>query len=675
MTSKTLQILLVEDSPTDALIVQEAMTEATRIKFVVTVAERLADALEQLNKQIFDIVLLDLNLPDSDGFQTFARLREAASAVPTIILSGTANEALAVKAVQAGAQDYLVKGQVSGQLLERAIQYAIERKRTVETQRLLHGQLRQLLDHSPAVLYAWKLDGEKFIPHLISENISALLGFKASEAMGHDWWRCQVHQDDQERAIANIKQTVTNGTSQTQYRFRHKDGSYRWVDDNRRVVLDAAGQPAELVGVWTDITESKQSQETLVQSEERFSSAFEYASIGMALVAPGGKFLKVNRSLCNLVGYSADELLSKRFQEITYLPDLERDTANVKEMISGVIPFYQMEKRYTHKQGHLVWTLLSVSLVRDAQGQPLHFISQIQDITERREAEAELEDTHRRLVETSRRAGMAEVATGVLHNVGNVLNSLNVSTSVVTASVKNSKVSSLVKVVTLLQEHERDLETYLTKDPQGKKLPSFFTDLSEHLLAERAATLKELESLRGNVEHIKEIITMQQKYARVSAIKELVNVRDLVEDSLRINTGSLERHKVELFREFEVVPLINIEKHLVMQILINLVRNAKHACDDSSSTDKKITVRVTKIDDRVRICVSDNGIGIPQENFARIFNHGFTTRKEGHGFGLFSSAQAAKQMHGSLTVHSDGLGQGAAFTLDLPCLTNEEAHE
>jgi signal transduction histidine kinase len=261
---------------------------------------------------------------------------------------------------------------------------------------------------------------------------------------------------------------------------------------------------------------------------------------------------------------------------------------------------------------------------------------------------------------------MAEIATNVLHNVGNVLNSVNVSTGLVVESVKKSKVSRLARVVALLQEHAPDLGEFITHDTKGKQLPFYLAQLSEQLLADQAALVGELDSLRRNVEHIKEIVAMQQSYATFGGVKEMINVVNLVEDSLRISEGALSRHCVEVVREFDTVPSLNVEKHKILQILVNLLRNAKHACQDSDRADKRLTVRVTNGEGRVKISVIDNGVGIPPENLTRIFNHGFTTRKDGHGFGLHSGALAAKEMGGSLTAHSDGPGQGATFTLELP---------
>jgi len=297
------------------------------------------------------------------------------------------------------------------------------------------------------------------------------------------------------------------------------------------------------------------------------------------------------------------------------------------------------------------------------------------EIEARNRMQLEIEKIHRQLLETSRQAGMSEVATNVLHNVGNVLNSVNVSASLVVDSVKKSKAASLAKVVAMIQEHAHDLGRFITSDPKGKQLPAYLAQLSEHLLADQKATVKELDLLVKNIEHIKEIVTMQQSYAKVSGVKEIISLRELVEDSLRLNAGALDRHGVEIVREFADVPPVNLDKHQVLQVLVNLIRNAKHACQDSERADKRLTVRVANGDGRIKISVSDNGVGIPPENLTRIFNHGFTTRKDGHGFGLHSGALAAKEMGGALTAHSGGTGQGATFTLELPCDTNGGAHE
>jgi signal transduction histidine kinase len=191
--------------------------------------------------------------------------------------------------------------------------------------------------------------------------------------------------------------------------------------------------------------------------------------------------------------------------------------------------------------------------------------------------------------------------------------------------------------------------------------------LAEHLASEQAGALEELAGLEKNIDHIKDIVAMQQSYAKVSGMTQKINVLDLVEDALRMNDRALIRHDVKLVREYDTPgPEITVDKHKVMQILINLVRNAKYACDDSGRPEKRLVARVAQTPGTVKISIIDNGVGIPPENLTRIFNHGFTTRKNGHGFGLHSGALSAREMGGALVVQSEGLGKGATFTLELP---------
>jgi signal transduction histidine kinase len=289
-------------------------------------------------------------------------------------------------------------------------------------------------------------------------------------------------------------------------------------------------------------------------------------------------------------------------------------------------------------------------------------------ITRRMNADAEaLDRAQHELVDTARRAGMAEIATGVLHNVGNVLNSVNVSASLVAESVRKSKVGNVERVARMLSDNEAKLGEFLTNDPKGRQVPAFLKTLAGHLQEEQARMLKELDSLGQSVEHVKTIIAMQQNYAKVTGIHETMSVVDVVEDALRLNAISFTRHEIRVRREFEARPTATLERHKVMQILVNLLTNAKHALDKPEVKDKTLTVRVAlNGNETVRISVVDTGSGISPESMARLFQHGFTTKPQGHGFGLHHGALAAKEMGGSLTAHSDGEGKGATFTLEIP---------
>jgi PAS domain S-box-containing protein len=292
------------------------------------------------------------------------------------------------------------------------------------------------------------------------------------------------------------------------------------------------------------------------------------------------------------------------------------------------------------------------------------------NITKRKIAETKLEEMHKLLIGASRQAGMAEIANNVLHNVGNVLNSVNVSAGLIGDKVRDSKTQGLARVVQLMNDHAAALGAFLTSDERGKVLPGYLNKLVVALAAEKRSIAEELHSLTKNIDHIKDIVATQQSYSGATSVIESVQIEDLMEDALRMNVASMARHQVTVIREFADIPLLRLDKHLVLQILVNLISNAKYAMDSVPNAAHHITLR-TEIaalanGPCLRILVKDDGEGISADNLLRLFAHGYTTRKNGHGFGLHSCALAAKEMAGTLTASSDGIGKGATFTLDLP---------
>jgi len=282
---------------------------------------------------------------------------------------------------------------------------------------------------------------------------------------------------------------------------------------------------------------------------------------------------------------------------------------------------------------------------------------------------AQLAEAQERLIALSRQAGMAEIATGILHNVGNVLNSVNVSTALVAGRIRESRVDKLVSLIHMMKQHSGDLQEFLGKDPKGQHVLPYLAKLGEHFQSERDGLLTELESLSSHVDHIKRIVATQQSYAKVSGLVENVCLSDMVEDALRILEPELVRHKIEVQRDFEPLPTIAAEKHQILQILLNLLRNAKQALREAEG-GPVIRVQIRRLEEsRISLAIRDNGVGLPPENLTRIFGHGFTTKVNGHGFGLHSCALAASQMGGSLRAESEGPGRGATFTLELPLKT------
>jgi two-component system NtrC family sensor kinase len=287
----------------------------------------------------------------------------------------------------------------------------------------------------------------------------------------------------------------------------------------------------------------------------------------------------------------------------------------------------------------------------------------------------ELKDTQSELLDTARQAGMAEIATNVLHNVGNVLNSVNISADLVSRKLRSSKAQGLGKAMQLVNEHQGDLGTFLTQDEKGKLLPGYLNQLVDAIALEQQSMTEELAQLTKSVDHIKDIVATQQSYAGANSLMEPLHISELLEDALRMNSGALTRHHVTVVKEYNDVPQVMGDKHRLLLILINLISNAKYAMSDLSNRPRQMTLGVKIVEDAtLQISVKDDGEGIAPENMTRIFAHGFTTRKEGHGFGLHSCALAAIEMNGHLSAHSDGPGKGAQFTLQIPLKTvTEEA--
>jgi predicted ATPase/signal transduction histidine kinase len=290
----------------------------------------------------------------------------------------------------------------------------------------------------------------------------------------------------------------------------------------------------------------------------------------------------------------------------------------------------------------------------------------------------ELQDTQVELVTTARRAGMAEIANNVLHNVGNVLNSINVSASVLRGNIANSRIEGLARAVDLIREHEHDLPRFIESDARAKALWPYLSQVVQALRSEQQEALGNLDRLSRSVDHIIYVVATQQAHAGPSSVLEMAGPQELVEEALHLSAEAVGRFRIAVVRRYEEVPASALDKQRLVQILVNLIRNAAQAMESVPVHARQLTLGIDRVRpgvageaERMRITVKDSGEGIAPQDLTRLFAHGFTTRASGHGFGLHSSAVAAAEMGGKLTVHSDGPGRGAIFTLELPLQLQE----
>jgi PAS domain S-box-containing protein len=568
-----------------------------------------------------------------------------------------------------------------------------ERKRAEAAVAETGGLLQVMLDNSPDCIY-FKDRESRFVHYSKSfaklfrlEDVNLLKGKSDFDLFTEEHARPAY--EDEQRIIATGEPMIGKLEKET-----HPDGHVTWALTTKLPWHDSAGNIIGTFGISKDMTAIKEVEDRLSCEEELFRALLDNVPDRIFFKDLESRFVRVSRSKAektlefmrakhlreyretaaqqwpaHLAGVDAfAEYLRGKTDFDTFTDEFARRAFEEEQaIIQSGKPIIGKLEELTDSDGKKSWFHVTKLPWCDSAGNVIGTFGVSRDITAIKEAETQLATAQQRLLETSRLAGMAEVATDVLHNVGNVLNSVNVSCSMTMDRTKNSKMASLARVSDLLNENKDHLDQFFTNDPRGKQIPEFMAALSAHLAEEQTTMRNDLEQLLKHIDHIKQIVSMQQSYAKVSGVKEQVSPLLLVEDALHINGAALARHDVRVAKEIEETPEILTERHKVLQILVNLIRNAKYALDEGGRKDKLMTIRVNLADSRfARIEVVDTGVGIKKENLTQIFSHGFTTRKNGHGFGLHSSALAAKELGGSLTAHSNGPGTGATFTLLLP---------
>ncbi len=372
----------------------------------------------------------------------------------------------------------------------------------------------------------------------------------------------------------------------------------------------------------------------------------------------------VNPSLLNLLGYEEEALVGQS-PGLIFGEEFAQGSIIENLLLQGSVS--GIESSFLTSQGRMIPISVSGSMMQDEQGQFQGLVCVAQDITERKRMEEEKLELHKQLLDTSRQLGMAEVASDVLHNVGNVLNSINVSIGIVADLVKNSMVGDVGRISQLFHKHREDLGAYFCMNPKGKQVPAYLEKLSIQLVEEQRTAIAELDRLRENAQHAQHCVSSQQDVAKATGITEPLAVHELIEEALRGNLELFESTQIEVVREFQEVPLLIVDKHKVLEVLTDIIQNGCQAM--ASSPMKQLVVRAKLIPgppDSVCLEVEDSGVGIAPGDLTKIFGQGQKSKDGSHGMSLHNGALVAKNLGGGLRAHSEGLGHGALFSLDLP---------
>lgn len=658
-----LNLLIVEDSAEDSALLVAALRSAgfePNTKRVQTEADYLA-SLEDLP----ELIIADYRMPQFSGLRAIDLLRERGLDIPFLLVSGTVGEEQAVEAMKHGVTDYLLKDRLAR--LGKAVEGALKQKRLLDDRKHADEALRQsearyrtlfdtLIEGFCTIEMIFDASGKPVDYRFLEINPA----FERQTGLHNAQGRLMRdlapnHEAHWFNIYGNIALTGEPARFENEAKAlgrRYDVCAYRiGGPESRKVAI-----------LFNDVTERKQAEAALQRLANIVESSND-AIIGESLDA---EVTSWNPAAERIFGYSAAEMIGQPVARLLPPDRLGEEPAILDRINRGEATIY-LETRRLRKDGVQIDVAVTISPIKDTEGTIVGASKIGRDITLQKRQAAELEEVQKQLRETAVRIGRAEMARTVVHNIGNVLNGIGVSTTLIAQKIQNSKGLHIGKLAALLQQHEADLPSFLSTDPKGKKVPAFVADLAAKFADEQKALTSELQFVGEKVAHIRSIIDTHQASASVSGLTQQVTASELVEEALRLNAASLESRGVRVIRQFSETPPITTEKHKVLQILVNLITNAAQALEQGRQQDRQLICQIDSQDGQsVLISVADNGMGVSPENLPRIFQQGFTTRQGGHGLGLHGSALLARELGGDLTVTSNGPGQGAVFTLGLP---------
>ncbi|HEY6838591.1 MAG TPA: PAS domain S-box protein [Geobacteraceae bacterium] len=630
--AEILRILHLEDDLMHASLAQ-AMLAEEGIACVVDRVETEADFAAILERGGVDLVLADFTLPSFDGTRALAMVRERWPDLPFIFFTGTMGEETAIESLKSGATDYVLKNRLArlAPAVRRALAEAAERRerrRAEEELRHSNELFRSLFTASPLAVFVLDPDGTV---RLWSSAAERIFGWTKEEAIGS---RLPYVPQEKEDEFRLLRERVIAGESLDgiELQRRRKDGSPVTVNLYAAPIYDRAGQVVGVMSMLADITEHKQVERDLVQSEQRFRAAFEDAAIGMCLTGADGRFLAVNHSLCDMLGYTRQELLAMSAREVTHPGDVERSATWTSAMLANETSTTHVEKRYVHRDGRTVWAMVSKFLLRDSCGTPLYFINQLQDITERKNLENQLR--HAQKMEA-----IGTLTGGIAHDFNNLL----------------TAIIGYGCLIEMKMDRDDPLRAFVEQImAAGDRAAA----LTQSLLAfgRKQAIDPRPVDLNGIVRGVEKLL--------LRLLREDIVLRTSVADevyTVLADTGQIE------------------------QVLMNLATNARDAMPRGG--ELAINTSVTHLDrefirthgygepgEYALLCVSDSGTGMDEATAQRIFEPFFTTKDVGKGTGLGLSVAygIVKQHNGYITCYSEP-GNGTTFRIYLPAVNAEIA--
>ncbi|MBE9050513.1 response regulator [Nostocales cyanobacterium LEGE 11386] len=622
MAGNLIKVLLVEDNPGDVFLLQELLKEVTTVSVELQPVEQLLEALECLANDSFDVMLLDLSLPDSQGLETFIKVAHQAKATPIIVLTGIDDETLALRAMQEGAQDYLVKGQVTGDLLVRSMRYAIERQRSENALRQSEERFRVALKNSPIFVFNQDQDLR------YTWVYNSMSGWTGEDMLGKNDFDL-IPAKDAQRLMAIKHSVLTNGIGTREEVSITSPQGIRYYD---LTVEPLRNESQEIVGITCasiDISERQAALHERKLAEEKIreqAALLDITTDAICVCDLENHILFWNQGAENLYGWQTQAALGKNASQLLYhQASQEIQTALLHVITNGK---WQGELTKVTKTGKEVLVASRWSLVCDAQGNPKSILIVDTDITEKKRLEAQL-------FRAQRLESIGTLASGIAHDLNNILTPILAG---------------------------------------AQLLPLKFPDADER-------TRRLLEILEINAKRGADLVKQVLSFARgVEGKRITLQMRHLIVEVAKILKETFPK-SIEIYTD---VPhdlwMVSGDSTQLHQVLMNLCVNARDAMPNGgtltiSAENLLIDANYARMNLEAQeglyivVTVTDTGVGIPEEILDRIFEPFFTTKPVGQGTGLgLSTVIGITKSHGGfINVYSE-IGRGTSFKVYLPAV-------
>jgi PAS domain S-box-containing protein len=505
----------------------------------------------------------------------------------------------------------------------------------------------------------------------VNEGFTRITGFSSDEAIGRIPGQLLQAPNANREEAERVRFALSERRSVAAEFINHrKDGGTILIGMKIEPLLGPSGECDGFMAIGADITERHERRRAIDLLTSRFNLATRVARVGIYERDVGAGTVWWSDVMFEIFGQDPATFTPdvESWSMLIHAEDRGRAIANGgtahRLRIADSIQYRIVRPDGTVRYVQSIGSSATQEPIDGTCASSIRIVGIALDVTERVEAETRERVLQEKLRVSSHQAGMAEIATGVLHNVGNVLNSLGIANATARRHLKSLRVERLGIVAAMMRENRASLAVFLAQDPRGRHLPEYLPALAAELAGTTESVQLEMNVIENLLNHLRDIVSAQQAHAQGGGMREPVNLRDIVESALTMQAPELAG--TEIVRDYAELEPVITDRHKLLQILVNFVSNARDALSLGGASPGRITVALRAEDEHAVISVTDSGVGMSEVVMANLWQFGYTTKVDGHGFGLHNSANAAQEIGATIAAFSEGVGEGSRFVLRLP---------